>query len=100
MISLLKTPLLLVGTVFASGLFAAVATNPGRPGMVNYAEGVVKVGGQTIGSNQIGQTEVHPGEVLSTGQGKAEMLLTPGVLLRLNDNSQVRMVSPSLTDTR
>jgi len=28
------------------------------------------------------------------------MLLTPGVLLRLGPNSQVRMVSPNLTDTR
>jgi hypothetical protein len=38
--------------------------------------------------------------VLRTGQGKAEMLLTPGVFIRLGDNAAVRMVSPSLTDTR
>ena len=28
------------------------------------------------------------------------MLLTPGVYFRLGDNSEVRMVSPGLADTR
>ncbi|MBS1857686.1 MAG: FecR domain-containing protein [Acidobacteria bacterium] len=71
-----------------------------RPGTVNYAEGSVTLAGKSIGAPQIGNAEAEPGQVLSTAQGKAEMLLTPGVLLRLGDNSAVRMVSPSLTDTR
>src|SRR6185437_3876807 len=71
-----------------------------RPGTVNYAEGTVTVAGQAIGAKQLGQTEVAPGQGLETAQGKAEMLLTPGVLLRIGDNTAVRMVSPSLTDTR
>jgi hypothetical protein len=37
--------------------------------------------------------------MLSTGAGKVEMLLTPGVFLRLGENSQLRMVSPGLADT-
>jgi hypothetical protein len=44
--------------------------------------------------------EVAPGHVLQTDQGKAEMLLFPGAFVRLGENSSVRMVSPSLTDTR
>jgi hypothetical protein len=71
-----------------------------RPGTVNYAEGTVTVAGQSIGSKQIGQTEVQSGQVVETSNGKAEILLTPGVLLRLNDHSSARMVSASLTDTR
>ncbi|HWD00285.1 MAG TPA: FecR domain-containing protein [Candidatus Sulfopaludibacter sp.] len=56
--------------------------------------------GQTVGSRQLGSTEVAVGQVLETQDGKAEMLLTPGVFLRLSDHSAVRMISPSLTDTR
>jgi hypothetical protein len=56
--------------------------------------------GQAIAVRQLGSLELQPGHVLQTGAGKAEMLLTPGVFLRLGDNSSVKMVSPSLTDTR
>jgi hypothetical protein len=43
---------------------------------------------------------VESGQVLRTEQGKAEMLLTPGVFLRLGDHAAVKMVSPSIIDTR
>ena len=36
--------------------------------------------------------------MLSTGNGKAEILLTPGVYLRLGSNSSVKMVSSNLTN--
>ncbi len=38
--------------------------------------------------------------MLETGQGRAEVLLTPGVFLRVGDNSAVRLISPGLADTR
>jgi hypothetical protein len=71
-----------------------------RPGTINYTEGRVTINGNVLNSKSSGSTEVEPGQVLRTGQGKAEMLLTPGVFLRMGDNAAVRMVSPSLTDTR
>uniref|UniRef100_Q01QB8 FecR protein domain-containing protein n=1 Tax=Solibacter usitatus (strain Ellin6076) TaxID=234267 RepID=Q01QB8_SOLUE len=71
-----------------------------RPGMLNYVEGQVTIDGHSMGSKSVGQTEVEPGQILTTQQGRAEMLLTPGVFLRLSDHSAARMVSPSLTDTR
>jgi hypothetical protein len=37
--------------------------------------------------------------VLETGNGKAEILLTPGVYLRVGNNSSVKMISNSLTNT-
>ncbi len=43
---------------------------------------------------------MQPNQVLETGQGRAEVLLTPGVFLRVGDNSAVRLVSPGLADTR
>jgi hypothetical protein len=100
MVSLLKVPARLSAALFATGLFVAAGANVARPGTVNYAEGSVTLAGQSIGVRQIGQTEVAEGQVLATGRGKAEMLLTPGVLLRIGDNSAVKMISPSLTDTR
>src|SRR6476620_4919445 len=101
MVTLLKVHARMVAAWFATGLLAAAVSNgPARPGTVNYAEGSVTLAGQTIGARQIGQTEVAAGQVLQTAQGKAELLLTPGVLLRIGDNSAVKMVSPSLTDTR
>ena len=38
--------------------------------------------------------------MLQTTNGKAEILLTPGVFLRLDDNSAVKMISPNLTHTQ
>ena len=68
--------------------------------MLNYVEGQVAIDGQNLGRAAIGQTDLAAGQTLATQQGKAEMLLTPGVFLRLNDHSSIRMVSPTLTDTR
>ena len=105
MVSLLKTTVRLASAMFATGVFAtgllvAAGQSFARPGTLNYLEGSVTLGGQSLGAKQIGQTEVAPGQVIETSQGKAEILLTPGVLLRLNDNSAARMISASLTDTR
>ena len=89
------------GMMLAAGtLLLAHSPRMARPGTINYAEGQVSLNGQSIGGSEIGKVEVSPGEVLETQAGKAEMLLTPGVFLRLSDRSAVRMVSPSLTDTR
>jgi hypothetical protein len=43
---------------------------------------------------------LNAGDVLSTGDGRAEILLTPGVYMRVGKNSAVRMVTPELTNTR
>ncbi len=88
-----------VGILFAAALIAS-AQSTARPGTVNYTEGQVTLDGAHLGAKAMGQTEVAPGHVLRTADGKAEMLLVPGAYLRLGPNSAVRMVSPSLTDTR
>ncbi len=69
------------------------------PGTVNYVEGQASIGDQTLNADAIGSAQLQADESLSTGKGKAEVLLTPGVFLRLGDNSAVRMVSPSITTT-
>jgi hypothetical protein len=70
------------------------------PGTVNYIEGAVYLNGSQLNTNDLGNVTVQPGEEISTGKGKAEVLLTPGVFLRLDDNSTVKMVSPDLALTQ
>jgi hypothetical protein len=63
-------------------------------------EGAASIDGRTLSAKGVGSEELDRGQVLETSQGKAEMLLTPGVFLRMGDDSAVRMISPGLTDTR
>jgi hypothetical protein len=98
--NLWKSGFRVAGALFASGFLAmAQQTISARPGAVNYVEGTVTLDGRTISPDAIRRTEVGPGQVIQTNQGKAEVLLTPGVFVRLDDNSALRMITPSLTNT-
>ena len=44
--------------------------------------------------------EVKENQQLKTEEGRAEVLLTPGVFLRLGENSSFRMITNRLIDTR
>jgi len=70
------------------------------PGTLNYVEGQASIGNQTLDSKAIGSVELQAGQILTTENGKAEVLLTPGVFLRLGSNSSVKMISPDLTNTQ
>jgi hypothetical protein len=76
-------------------------TNPARatPGTLNYVEGQASIGTEALDSKSVGSADLQSGQSLTTEQGKAEILLTPGVFLRVGDNSSVKMISPSLTNT-
>jgi hypothetical protein len=68
--------------------------------MLNYVEGQANIDGRPVSNQSVGSVDVPEGQVIETGQGKAEILLTPGVFLRLGSNSAVRMVNAGLADTR
>ena len=70
------------------------------PGTINYVEGEVSIGAQDLNSKSVGSTQVDPGQSLTTATGKSEMLLTPGIFLRLGDHTSAQMVSSSLTNTQ
>jgi hypothetical protein len=75
-------------------------TRPARPGSINYVEGQASIGGQTLGSSSAGSAELQAGQTLTTQTGgKVEILLTPGVFLRVGDNTAVKMISPDLANT-
>ena len=73
--------------------------NPAGPGTLNYIEGQAALNGQQLSSQSVGTTTIAQGQSISTSNGKAEILLTPGVFLRVGSNSTVEMISPALTKT-
>jgi hypothetical protein len=78
----------------------AFGADQARPGTLNYIEGVAQLENKPLKVKDVGSTELNPGQVLATQQGKAEILLTPGVFLRLDDHSAVKMIYPGLTMTQ
>jgi len=92
----------IVGSLVLGALLSAApawASQAARPGSLNYVEGQVTIGSQAVDAKSIGSVELAPGQSLVTAAGKAELLLTPGALFRLGDNSSATMISPNLTDT-
>jgi len=77
---------------------AGTVQNTAVPGTVNYIEGSVSVNGATLSASQAGQASLEQDQTLTTGDGKAEVLMSPGIFLRVGGNSEIRMVSPKLVD--
>lgn len=73
--------------------------NPAGLGTVNYIEGQAMLNGQPLSSKSVGTAKLDKNQSISTENGKAEILLTPGVFLRLGPHSTVTMISPDLTRT-
>src|SRR5579864_2049642 len=69
-------------------------------GVVHFFEGSVSIDGQMLEQKFGRFYEIKPGSELRTDQGRAEVLLTPGVLLGVDQNSSIRMVSNRLAGTR
>lgn len=94
-----------LAALFAPALFALnpemapAGTNSAVPGTLNYIEGSATLNGEAVGQNAVGRAMLEPGQIVSTTNGRAEVLLTPGVFFRLDHDSSARMVSPDLTNT-
>jgi len=69
-------------------------------GVVHFFEGSVYLGEQPLESHPGKFAIVPKGAELRTAQGRAEVLLTPGVFLRLGEGSVMRMVDNDLSHTR
>lgn len=73
--------------------------NTAQRGMINYLEGQASIGTQPLDMKSAGSEMLGSGQSLVTGNGKAEVLLTPGVFVRIADNSSLTMISPDLANT-
>ena len=97
-----------IGIALLAGALLALTATSGlaqhvvsaRSGTVNFTEGSVQLDGRKVESSITRYPEVKEGSVLRTEDGRAEVLLTPGVTLRLGDHSSFKMITSRLIDTR
>ncbi len=86
-----------LGFAVPAGAQSVVSTHAG---VVNYFEGAVSIGGAPLQS-QFGRfPEIPEGIELRTTKGRAEVLLGPGVILRVAEDTVIKLLSSGLTDTR
>jgi len=90
----------LAAAFFVPALIFAQTIVSARSGVVNFFEGKVSIDGQPLEPKFGHFYDIKPGSELTTAEGRAEVLLTPGVMLRMGANSAIRMVSNRLSDTR
>jgi hypothetical protein len=92
--------LFLTAPAFLSLPLCAQTVVSTHSGVLYFFEGSVFIGDDAVQQKFGKFPEVGEGRKLRTEKGRAEMLLTPGVFLRLGENSSVSMVSNSLSDTK
>ena len=88
--------------VLALGAIPALAQPviSAKSGVVSYVIGKVMVGDEAVKPSETKLTEVKENAVLRTEEGRAEVLLTLGTILRTGDNSSFKMLTNRLIDTR
>ena len=91
-----------------AGALLAITATPGRAqyvvsaksGTINLTEGQVQMDGQKVDAAIARYPAIKEASVLRTEDGRAEVLLTPGVVLRLGDHASLKMITNRLIDTR
>jgi hypothetical protein len=71
-----------------------------RSGIVHFFEGAAYLGDQPLESHPGKFPSVPLGAELRTAEGRVEMLLTPGIFVRIGEWSTIRMIANQLPDTR
>jgi len=85
---------LMAGSAYAQYMISVHA------GVVQYVEGRAYLNDQVV-EPKFGQfPDIKENQEFRTEEGRAEILLTPGVFLRLGENSAIRMLSTRLTDAK
>ncbi len=94
----------LLATTLALTALAALAAGQqmisAKSGMIHYVEGKVLLDNKAVEPKFGVFPQMNDESQLRTDQGRAEVLLAPGVFLRLGEAGGVRMISNKLTDTR
>jgi hypothetical protein len=94
--------LALVAVMIGAAAVAAQAQQviSAHSGTLHYFEGAVAIDGTSIEQKAAKFNQLKENAVLSTAMGRAEVLLTPGVFLRVGENSSVKMLDNRLASTR
>jgi hypothetical protein len=96
----MKRILIVVLAIAAAVSLSAQSVISAHSGTIHYTEGQVSLDGTAVQPKFGAFPEMKNGQVLSAQDGRAEILLTPGVFLRLGENSSFKMISNQLTNTR
>ena len=91
---------LTVGCLALAGVSSAQQVISAKSGLVNYVQGDVRLDGKPVEVKIGNFPTVGRQSELRTDEGRAEVLLGPGVFLRLGENSAFKMTSDRLSDTR
>ena len=89
--------------VFVSFLTVSAYAQPvvsARAGLIQFADGVVFLDSDVLRTSPGRFQQMKEGSELRTLTGHAELILTPGVFLRMGDESAIRMMANDLADTR
>ncbi len=97
---MLKSAKLLISLVAAGSAAMAQQAISVQSGLIHHVEGQVEHKGAPVKMDVGKFPMVNQGETLTSRSGRAEVLLTPGVFLRLGADSSLRMLSTALSDTR
>ena len=71
-----------------------------KSGVIASVEGKVLMDNSEVAESATHFPELKEGSVLRTEDGRAELMLPPGFMLRLGENGAVKMISNRLIDTR
>lgn len=88
--------LLLLGSHAAWAQYVVSA----QAGTIHYIRGQVSVDGQPVPRTPLKFPMLQQGQVLRTGNGRAEVLLGPGVFLRLGEHGALRMLDTRLENAQ
>ncbi len=91
---------LAAAALLPAGLSLAQSVISARSGLVHYVEGRVLINDEPVEVKFGTFPDVKENATLRTEEGRAEILLTPGVFLRVGENSSFRMITNRLIDTR
>jgi len=70
-----------------------------RAGYINFSQGNVQLDSDRV-SPRAAPRQMQPGQTISTGRGRVEVLLAPGIIMRLGDESSARITDTRLEDTK
>lgn len=82
----------------ASG--SAQSVTSAHSGTLHYFQGDISLNGEPLQWKVSKFPEIKDSMILRSGLGRAEVLLTPGVFLRMGENSAIRMLDTRLASTR
>ncbi|HVV43740.1 MAG TPA: hypothetical protein VHC72_01000, partial [Bryobacteraceae bacterium] len=96
--SRISSAMILMAMTAAAG--AAQVVTSAHSGTLHYFEGDVTIDGAPAPHQKGRFAEIKEQGVLRTGKGRAEVLLTPGVFLRVGEDSAIKLLDNRLISTR